>query len=141
MKTPLTLHSTAGATGHWAGSWGYSYYTNLVYPNDALAAKAKQDGSAYTYTQNNYDLAAIKKAASANSDATCLAFGGAHSGEETDRYDNANAGDRQNLTLWHGADAMIEAVASSCKNTSWSWLTARLNHADARAHSRYHQCR
>lgn len=47
---------------------------------------------------------------------TCLVFGNADSGEGYITVDG-NAGDRNNLTLWHGGDALIGAVTAQCNNT------------------------
>ncbi|TFY79508.1 hypothetical protein EWM64_g4509 [Hericium alpestre] len=47
---------------------------------------------------------------------TCLVFANADSGEGYITVDN-NAGDRQNLTLWHGGDELIQTTAASCANT------------------------
>ncbi|KAA1473309.1 hypothetical protein DENSPDRAFT_866018 [Dentipellis sp. KUC8613] len=47
---------------------------------------------------------------------TCLAFVNADSGEGYITVDG-NAGDRKNLTLWHGGEALINATASACANT------------------------
>lgn len=47
---------------------------------------------------------------------TCLVFVNADSGEGYINVDG-NAGDRNNLTLWHGGEALISNVASVCANT------------------------
>lgn len=47
---------------------------------------------------------------------TCLVFANADSGESYITVDT-NAGDRNNLTLWHGADQLILNTASHCSNT------------------------
>ncbi|KAF7300310.1 Fn3-like domain-containing protein [Mycena chlorophos] len=62
----------------------------------------------------DYAFAANAPVAS-NAD-TCLVFVNADSGEG---YLNisGNAGDRNNITLWHGGEALIENVASQCENT------------------------
>ncbi|KAJ7707022.1 glycoside hydrolase family 3 C-terminal domain-containing protein, partial [Mycena olivaceomarginata] len=46
---------------------------------------------------------------------TCLVFISADSGEG---YINVcgNQGDRKNITLWHGGDALISTTAASCAN-------------------------
>ncbi|KAJ7857363.1 glycoside hydrolase superfamily, partial [Mycena leptocephala] len=47
---------------------------------------------------------------------TCIVFVNADSGESY-LTRGGNAGDRNNLTLWHGGDALITSVASVCANT------------------------
>ncbi|TFY66533.1 hypothetical protein EVG20_g4555 [Dentipellis fragilis] len=47
---------------------------------------------------------------------TCLAFVNADSGEGYITVDG-NAGDRKNLTLWHGGEALINTTAGACANT------------------------
>ncbi|KAJ6468264.1 glycoside hydrolase superfamily [Mycena sanguinolenta] len=47
---------------------------------------------------------------------TCLVFVNADSGEGYITVDG-NAGDRTNLTLWHGGEAIISTVAGACANT------------------------
>ncbi|CAK5281386.1 unnamed protein product [Mycena citricolor] len=47
---------------------------------------------------------------------TCIVFANSDSGEGYITVDG-NAGDRNNLTLWHGGDATITAVADNCANT------------------------
>ncbi|KIJ43167.1 glycoside hydrolase family 3 protein [Sphaerobolus stellatus SS14] len=46
----------------------------------------------------------------------CLAFTNADSGEDYITVDG-NEGDRNNLTLWHGGEALIQRTVSSCSNT------------------------
>ncbi|KAJ7625259.1 beta-glucosidase [Mycena polygramma] len=46
----------------------------------------------------------------------CLVFVNADSGEGYITVDN-NAGDRNNITLWHGGEALIAATAAVCSNT------------------------
>lgn len=52
----------------------------------------------------------------AGKNSTCLVFGNADSGEGYISVDG-NGGDRNNLTLWQNAEAIIDAVASECNNT------------------------
>jgi beta-glucosidase len=47
---------------------------------------------------------------------TCLVFANADSGEGYITVDN-NAGDRNNLTLWHAGDELIRRTAQQCANT------------------------
>jgi beta-glucosidase len=46
----------------------------------------------------------------------CLVFANADSGEGYITVDG-NVGDRKNLTLWQGADQVIQSVAANCNNT------------------------
>ena len=50
----------------------------------------------------------------------CMVFANSDSGEGYITVPNTpdgNAGDRNNLTLWHGGDALIAATTSQCDNT------------------------
>ncbi|KAF7358310.1 Beta-glucosidase [Mycena venus] len=63
---------------------------------------------------NDFDLAQVRTVSSLAD--TCLVFASADSGEG---YINVggNQGDRNNITLWHGGDALISTTAASCANT------------------------
>jgi beta-glucosidase len=46
----------------------------------------------------------------------CMVFANSDSGEGYITVDHT-AGDRSNITLWHGGDALINATVSQCKNS------------------------
>jgi hypothetical protein len=102
--------------GTLAMGWGSgtAQFPYLIAPVDALRAQAKHDGTKFTNVSNNYDLAAA--AAAAEGASVAIVFGNADSGEAYIDVDD-NAGDRKNLTLWGGADALIEAIAAVNPNT------------------------
>lgn len=89
----------------------------LVSPDAALSAKAKADGTSYTYVRDPYNTPAITAAASKAS--VCMVFISSDSGEEIDANDG-NIGDRNNLTSWFNGDSLVKTVSSSCKNTGES---------------------
>ncbi|EJU05081.1 hypothetical protein DACRYDRAFT_20627 [Dacryopinax primogenitus] len=104
--------------GTLAMGWG-SGTANFPYLIDPLAAI-----TSFVYSQepdtvlegilNDYNYAAINTVA-AQAD-ICLVFANADSGEGYITVDN-NAGDRNNLTLWHGGEALINASTTYCNNT------------------------
>lgn len=102
--------------GTLAMGWGSgtAQFPYLIAPVDALHSQAAQDGTKFTNVSNNYDLAAA--VASAEGASAVIVFGNADSGEGYIDVDG-NAGDRKNLTLWQGADALISAVAAVNPNT------------------------
>lgn len=62
----------------------------------------------------NNDFERIEKVAQSSD--TCLAFANSDSGENYLVVDG-NEGDRNNLTLWHEGDKVIQTVADACENT------------------------
>jgi beta-glucosidase len=99
------------AMGWGSGTANFPY---LISPNTALKAQAANDKSAYANVSNNYDLEAV--AAAVTGAEVAIVFGNANSGEDYITVDN-NQGDRNNLTLWGNADALIAYVASLNPNT------------------------
>ncbi|KAJ7720754.1 beta-glucosidase [Mycena maculata] len=63
---------------------------------------------------NDFNIASVQTSASLAD--TCLVFVNADSGEGYITVDG-NAGDRTNITLWHGGEALIAAAAAVCANT------------------------
>ena len=102
-------------------AWGSATceFPYLIAPATALRARAAADGTAYSEVKGNYDLGAARAAAAAAD--VALVFANADAGENFITIDG-NAGDRNNLTLWKGGDALIEAVASVNPNTVGKWL-------------------
>ncbi|KAH6675714.1 putative beta-glucosidase A [Halenospora varia] len=99
------------AMGWGSGTANFPY---LIAPVTALRAQAQKDKTLFTNASNNYDFDAITRAVSSAS--VAIVFGNADSGEAYINVDG-NAGDRNNLTLWQNADAVIKHVASINPNT------------------------
>ncbi|TVY45269.1 Beta-glucosidase [Lachnellula subtilissima] len=99
------------AMGWGSGTANFPY---LIAPVTALSARAARDQTAFTNVSNNYDFDAVTKAVTGTDAA--IVFGNANSGEAYITVDG-NAGDRNNLTLWGNADALIAHVASIHPNT------------------------
>jgi beta-glucosidase len=78
-----------------------------------MTAKANSTGTKVVSSLSDFDLNAAKAAAAGASYA--FVFINADSGE--DATVEGNEGDRNNLTAWHGGDALVNAVASVNKNT------------------------
>lgn len=95
-----------------SGSANFPY---LVTPDSALQSQALSDGTIYQSILDNYATSQISALASQES-VTAIVFVNADSGEGYINVDG-NEGDRQNLTLWHDGDALIQNVSSLCNNT------------------------
>lgn len=99
------------AMGWGSGTANFPY---LIAPVTALSARAARDKTTFSNVSNNYDFDAVTKAVTGAEAA--IVFGNADSGEAYITVDG-NAGDRNNLTLWGNADALIAHVASINPNT------------------------
>jgi len=106
-----------GSLGIGWGS-GTADFASFITPDTALAYEASQRGGAYESVLQNGargQMATLaRKAALVNG--VCIVFANADSGEGYINVDN-NYGDRNNLTLWQGADAVIETVSGNCNKT------------------------
>ena len=115
-------------TGTLAMAWGSgtANFATLVTPDAAIQARAIQEGSAYqaifddlisddSNTQQGNGLTAIPDLVS-QAGTVSIVFVNADSGEGYITV-AGNEGDRNNLTLWHGGDALIEGVAALCSQT------------------------
>ncbi|EGO58510.1 beta-glucosidase 1 precursor [Neurospora tetrasperma FGSC 2508] len=98
--------------GWGSGTGNFPY---LVTPDQALQARAVQDGSRYESVLRNHAPTEIKALVS-QQDATAIVFVNANSGEGFIEIDG-NKGDRLNLTLWNEGDALVKNVSSWCNNT------------------------
>ncbi|KAM3417422.1 hypothetical protein BST61_g5668 [Cercospora zeina] len=104
------------AMGWGSGSANFPY---LVTPDSAIQAEVIRNGKGfyesilddYVYPQIS---ALARRADQVNG--VCLTFVNSDSGEGYIIVDG-NEGDRNNLTLWHAADALIANVTSECSNT------------------------
>jgi beta-glucosidase len=111
MAGPNGCEDRGCDTGTLAMAWGSgtSQFPYLVSPAKALEAQATRSGLNFTNIKGNYDLAAAQAAAA--SVEVPIVFANADAGENYIII-GGNAGDRNNLTLWKGGDALIQAVAS-----------------------------
>ncbi|PQE29236.1 putative beta-glucosidase protein [Rutstroemia sp. NJR-2017a BBW] len=103
-------------TGTLAMGWGSgtANFPYLISPVTALKAQAAKDDTRVRNVSNNYDFAAV--AAAVKGAEAAIVFANANGGEAYITVDG-NSGDRNNLTLWGGGDALINYVASIHKNT------------------------
>ncbi|KAH9904540.1 glycosyl hydrolase family 3 N terminal domain-containing protein [Xylariomycetidae sp. FL2044] len=102
--------------GTLAMGWGSATaeFPYLVSPAAALEAQARADSTVFANVRGNWDLEAAARAAGAA--AVALVFVNANSGEGYTALDG-NLGDRNNLTLWNGGDALALAVAAANPST------------------------
>ncbi|KAI5804404.1 putative beta-glucosidase [Geopyxis carbonaria] len=102
--------------GTLAMAWGSgsSNFPYLVTPLEAIKARANKEGSVVQSVVDDYAYAQIN--ATARQATTCLTFVNADSGEGYIAVDG-NIGDRNNLTLWHDGETLINNVAANCKDT------------------------
>ncbi|KZT61640.1 glycoside hydrolase family 3 protein [Calocera cornea HHB12733] len=101
------------AMGWGSGSANYPY---LIDPSMAITwyVYSNRPDTMIESVLDDYDYASINSVASQAD--ICLAFVNADSGEEYITVDG-NEGDRNNLTLWHSGEAVINASTSYCSNT------------------------
>lgn len=102
--------------GTLAQGWGSgtAWFPYLVNPYQGIKSRAPRNTKIVT-SFDDYDL---KKAASiAKSVEVPIVFVNADSGEGYITVGDNPIGDRGNLSLWHGGDALIEAVADANPNT------------------------
>jgi hypothetical protein len=95
-----------------SGSANFPY---LITPDTALQAQALSDGSIYQSIFDNHATSEIEALVS-QADVTSIIFVNADSGEGYISIDG-NEGDRNNLTLWHSGDSLIQDVSALCNNT------------------------
>lgn len=95
-----------------SGSANFPY---LVTPDSALQNQALADGTRYESILDNYATSQILTLVS-QANATTVVFVNADSGEGYISVDG-NEGDRNNLTLWHDGDALIQNISAVCNNT------------------------
>lgn len=107
----------SGTLGMGFGS-GQGAFPYLVSPETGIQNEIVSHYGSFESITNNSALAQIQALARRTDqvDGVCLCFANADSGEGFIDLDG-NYGDRKNLTLWQGADAVITNVTANCKNT------------------------
>ena len=102
--------------GTLAMGWGSgtAEFPYLVTPEIAIQNQVLGNNGIFQSITDNYAYAQI--ASLANQASVAIVFANADSGEGFIDWDG-NAGDRKNLTLWDGADELIQNVTSMCNNT------------------------
>ncbi|KAI0095309.1 cellulose-binding beta-glucosidase [Irpex rosettiformis] len=113
---PNGFADRGGDSGVLAIGWGSGTadFPYLIAPVDAITTRAKQDGTTVTSSLSDTDLTGAANAASGKDIA--FVFITADSGEGYITVEG-NAGDRNDLSAWHGGDALVAQVAKSNKNT------------------------
>jgi beta-glucosidase len=97
---------------------GQGNFPYLISPDAAIQHEVTSRYGSYEAITNNSAFTQIELLARRVTEAggVCLVFANADSGEGFINIEN-NFGDRKNLTLWQGADAMIANVSANCNNT------------------------
>ncbi|KIM41998.1 glycoside hydrolase family 3 protein [Hebeloma cylindrosporum] len=113
---PNQFADQGGSDGVLAMGWGSgtSNFTYLVTPLDAIQRKAREFRTSVSWDLEDFNLPRAGNMARKRSAA--LVFLSSDSGEEYITVDG-NQGDRNNLTAWHGGDALVLAVAEQNNNT------------------------
>lgn len=93
---------------------GTANFPYLITPLEAIKVRARQDRAVVQSVIDDYAYAQINNTARQAS--VCLTFVNADSGEGYISIDG-NEGDRNNLTLWHDGETLINNVAANCNNT------------------------
>ena len=111
------LFRSVGTLGVGWGS-GQADFPYLISPDAAIQHEVTSRYGSYQSITNNSAFTQIDVLAKRVTEVggVCLVFANADSGEGFINIEN-NFGDRKNLTLWQGADAMIANVSASCNNT------------------------
>jgi len=94
------------AQGWGSGTTDFPY---LITPLEAIQDRARENHQSVDYSLDDYDY---KRAADAASGAAyAIVFANSNSGEQYITFDG-NEGDRNNMSLWHSGDKLIETVAA-----------------------------
>ncbi|WVQ62137.1 uncharacterized protein L199_000275 [Kwoniella botswanensis] len=115
-KGPNGYPDRGGDEGTLAMGWGSGTcnFPYLVDPLQAISAKAIKDGSQLGWFFDDYDIESAQDTAT-GSDVVIVGIN-SDSGEEYITVDG-NIGDRNNISAWHGGDALVKAIARSNNNT------------------------
>jgi beta-glucosidase len=102
--------------GTLAMGWGSgtSDFPYLVTPLDSIKSTVAQNGGVVQSVTDDWAYSQVM--AMAKQATVSIVFVNADSGEGYITVDG-NAGDRNNLTLWHDGDALIRNVSANCNNT------------------------
>ncbi len=105
------------AMGWGSGTANFPY---LITPLEAIKAEVRSNGGFFedviddaAYTQAS---ALARRVGQPGIGGACIVFANSDGGEGFIIYDY-NEGDRNNLTLWHNSDMMIQTVTEQCNNT------------------------
>ncbi|KDQ52334.1 glycoside hydrolase family 3 protein [Jaapia argillacea MUCL 33604] len=113
---PNGYSDRGGDDGVLAMGWGSGsdQFPYLITPLEAIQARARLNRSSVNWVLNDYDYSLVQSTVAEQN--VAIVFVNADSGEG---YINVggNLGDRNNLTAWHGGDALILAVAGANNNT------------------------
>ncbi|WWC99744.1 hypothetical protein V866_006649 [Kwoniella sp. B9012] len=115
-KGPNGYPDRGGDEGTLAMGWGSGTcnFPYLVDPLQAISAKAIKDGSQLDWFFDDYDIEPAQDTAT-GSDVVIVGIN-SDSGEEYITVDG-NIGDRNNISAWHGGDALVKAIAEVNNNT------------------------
>ncbi|KAI4721604.1 glycoside hydrolase family 3 protein [Aureobasidium sp. EXF-10727] len=117
---PNGCRNHACDTGTLVVGWGSGQASSpyLITPDAAIQHEVVSRFGSYESITNNSAFTQISALARRVNDVAgvCIVFSNADSGEGFANVDG-NYGDRNNLTLWQGADAVIANVSATCNNT------------------------
>ncbi|KAI5270639.1 glycoside hydrolase family 3 protein [Aureobasidium subglaciale] len=117
---PNGCRNHACGVGTLAVGWGSGQASSpyLITPDAAIQHEVVSRYGSYESITNNSAFTQINALARRVNDVTgvCIVFANADSGQGFVNVDG-NYGDRNNLTLWQGADAVIRNVSAVCNNT------------------------
>ncbi|THH02894.1 hypothetical protein EW026_g96 [Hermanssonia centrifuga] len=113
---PNNFTDRSGDVGVLGLGWGSGTadFPYLIAPADAITTRANTDGAAVTTSLSDTDLTGAANAASGKD--VAIVFINADSGEGYLTVEG-NAGDRNDLSAWHGGDALVQQVAKFNNNT------------------------
>ncbi|KAI9827946.1 MAG: hypothetical protein M1826_006142 [Phylliscum demangeonii] len=109
----MALNAIAGTLAEGWGS-GTANFPHLISPAHSLQNQALADGSIFQAVTDDYAYSQIQSVAR-QADVS-IVFVSADSGEGYISVDT-NEGDRNNLTVWHDGETLIQKVAAYCNNT------------------------
>ncbi|KAI5195565.1 glycoside hydrolase family 3 protein [Aureobasidium subglaciale] len=117
---PNGCRNHACDVGTLAVGWGSGQASSpyLITPDAAIQHEVVSRYGSYESITNNSAFTQINALARRVNDVAgvCIVFANADSGEGFANVDG-NYGDRNNLTFWQGADAVIRNVSATCNNT------------------------
>ena len=111
-----------GDNGTLAMGWGSgtANFPYLITPLEAIKAEVRKNRGAIEDVLDDYAYDQMttlaRRVAQPGVGGACIVFANSDAGEGYITVDG-NEGDRNNLTLWHNGDTIIQTVASQCPNT------------------------